>query len=90
MLYLFGIIFFPQRWLELRDLLRYGGVSSSIATFWQPFATFTVWDLKGKHIMTVHDMDKARSTYDSFMSALKWAVPVIGIVTLFVVMLIAE
>lgn len=40
--------------------------------------------------MTVHDMDKARSTYDSFMGMLKWAVPVIAIITLFIVMLIAE
>ncbi len=39
--------------------------------------------------MTVHDIDKARGTYGSFMGALKWAVPVIAIITLFVVMLIA-
>ncbi|MEQ8410994.1 MAG: hypothetical protein RIC51_01335 [Erythrobacter sp.] len=39
--------------------------------------------------MATHDMDKARSTYESFMTALKWAVPVIGLITLFVVSLIA-
>lgn len=39
--------------------------------------------------MTVHDMDKARSTYESFMGALKWVVPLIAIITLFVVALIA-
>ena len=38
----------------------------------------------------VHDMDKARSTYDSFMGALKWIVPLIAVITLFVIMLIAE
>jgi hypothetical protein len=44
---------------------------------------------RGLTIMTVHDMDKARSTYESFMGALKWAVPLIAIITLFVVALIA-
>lgn len=39
--------------------------------------------------MSVHDMDKARSTYESFMGSLKWIVPVILVITLFVVMLIA-
>lgn len=39
--------------------------------------------------MTSNDMDHARSTYDSFMGALKWAVPLIAIITLVVVMLIA-
>lgn len=39
--------------------------------------------------MAVHDMDKARSTYDTFMGALKWIVPVIALITLFVVALIA-
>lgn len=39
--------------------------------------------------MSTHDMDKARSTYDSFMGALKWIIPVIAIITLVVVMLIA-
>lgn len=40
--------------------------------------------------MTVHDMDKARSTYDGFMGTLKWAIPIIAILTLIVLMLIAE
>ncbi len=40
--------------------------------------------------MAVHDMDKARSTYDSFMGTLKWAVPVLAIITLLIIMLIAE
>lgn len=39
--------------------------------------------------MSVHDMDKARSTYESFMGSLKWAVPLVAVITLFVVMLIA-
>ena len=40
--------------------------------------------------MASHDMDKAEQTYGGFISALKWAVPVIALITLFVVMLIAE
>lgn len=40
--------------------------------------------------MTTHDMDKARSTYDSFMGALKWVVPLILVITFAVVALIAE
>ncbi|MEE4153842.1 MAG: hypothetical protein V2I27_06755 [Erythrobacter sp.] len=39
--------------------------------------------------MAVHDIDKARSTYESFMGALKWVVPLIAVVTLVVVSLIA-
>lgn len=39
--------------------------------------------------MSSHDMDTARSTYDSFMGALKWIVPVIAVIALFVVALIA-
>jgi len=39
--------------------------------------------------MASHDMDTARSTYESFMTALKWAVPVIALIALFVVSLIA-
>jgi len=34
-------------------------------------------------------MDKAQGTYDGFMSTLKWAVPLICVITLFVVVLIA-
>lgn len=39
--------------------------------------------------MSVHDMDKARSTYDRFMGSLKWIVPLIAVIALFVIMLIA-
>lgn len=39
--------------------------------------------------MTIHDMEKARSTYGAFMATLKWAVPVIAVIVLIVVMLIA-
>lgn len=35
------------------------------------------------------DMKAAKGTYDSFISTVKWAVPVIAVITLFVVMLIA-
>lgn len=40
--------------------------------------------------MTTHDIDKARSTYENFMGSLKWIVPVIAVITLIVVMMIAE
>lgn len=40
--------------------------------------------------MTVHDMDKAQSTYGGFMATLKWAVPVVAVIVFIVVMLIAE
>ncbi len=36
-----------------------------------------------------HDMKSANGTYESFISTLKWAVPVLAVLTLFVVMLIA-
>lgn len=39
--------------------------------------------------MATHDMDKARSTYSSFMNMLKWSVPVIAIIVLFVLLLIS-
>jgi len=39
--------------------------------------------------MTVHDIEKAEATYSGFMATLKWAVPVIALIVLFVVMLIA-
>lgn len=39
--------------------------------------------------MSANDMDHARSTYDGFMGALKWAVPLLAIITLFVVALVA-
>lgn len=44
---------------------------------------------EGTLIMAANDIDKARSTYDSFMGTLKWTVPLIAIITLFVVALIA-
>lgn len=39
--------------------------------------------------MSQNDMEAARSTYDSFMGSLKWIVPLIAIIALFVVMAIA-
>lgn len=39
--------------------------------------------------MSTQDIDKARSTYASFMGSLKWIVPVIAVVTLFIIALIA-
>lgn len=35
------------------------------------------------------NMKAAKGTYDSFISTVKWAVPVIAVITLFVVLLIA-
>ena len=34
-------------------------------------------------------MDDARATYDGFMGALKWIVPLIAVITLFVIALIS-
>jgi len=39
--------------------------------------------------MTVHDMEKAEATYGVFMATLKWAVPAVALIVLFVVSLIA-
>jgi len=36
------------------------------------------------------DIEKARSTYERFMSSLKWAIPVIALIVFIVVMLIAS
>ncbi|WP_267902077.1 hypothetical protein [Pseudoblastomonas halimionae] len=36
------------------------------------------------------DMKSATSTYDRFIGLLKWAVPVIALIVLFVVLLIAD
>lgn len=36
-----------------------------------------------------HDMKAARGTYDSFIGMLKWAVPLIAAIALFVVILIS-
>ncbi len=43
-----------------------------------------------RHIMTVHDMEKAQATYGGFMATLKWAVPVIAIIAFAVVAAIAS
>lgn len=40
--------------------------------------------------MASHDMDSANKTYGSFIGLLKWSVPLIAIITLVVIMLIAE
>lgn len=40
--------------------------------------------------MATHDMEKAQALYSGFMGLLKWAVPVIALIVLFVVMLIAD
>lgn len=38
----------------------------------------------------VHDMEKAHSTYATFIGSLKWIVPLLAVITLFVIMMIAE
>ncbi|RGP40860.1 hypothetical protein BPTFM16_01153 [Altererythrobacter insulae] len=40
--------------------------------------------------MASNDMKSAEKTYGSFISMLKWSVPVIAVITMFVIMLIAE
>nr|WP_298926389.1 aa3-type cytochrome c oxidase subunit IV [uncultured Erythrobacter sp.] len=40
--------------------------------------------------MATNDIDSANQTYSGFIASLKWAVPLIAIITLFVIMLIAE
>ncbi|WP_298464966.1 aa3-type cytochrome c oxidase subunit IV [uncultured Erythrobacter sp.] len=40
--------------------------------------------------MATHDIEKAEKTYGGFIATLKWSVPLIALITLFVVMLIAE
>lgn len=40
--------------------------------------------------MASHDMKSAEKTYGGFISLLKWAIPVIAVITLFVIILIAE
>lgn len=40
--------------------------------------------------MSVHDMEKAEATYGGFMATLKWAVPVIALITFAVVATIAS
>lgn len=40
--------------------------------------------------MGSQDMKSANATYDSFIAALKWAVPLLAVITLVVVVLIAD
>jgi len=40
--------------------------------------------------MATNNMDEARTTYERFMATLKWAVPLIAVITLFVITLIAD
>ncbi|MEL6528621.1 MAG: hypothetical protein AAGK01_00855 [Pseudomonadota bacterium] len=40
--------------------------------------------------MATHDMDKAEKMYGGFIATLKWTVPLLALITLFVIMLIAE
>ncbi len=40
--------------------------------------------------MAANDMDHAEKTYDGFIASLKWAVPLIAVITLVVVMMIAD
>lgn len=40
--------------------------------------------------MATNDLKDANATYSGFISSLKWAVPLIAVITLFVIMLIAE
>ncbi|XUU59481.1 aa3-type cytochrome c oxidase subunit IV [Erythrobacter sp. HA6-11] len=40
--------------------------------------------------MASNDMKSANKTYGGFISLLKWSVPIIAVVTLFVITLIAE
>ena len=39
--------------------------------------------------MASHDIETAQRTYGSFIGMLKWTVPVITVITLFIVILIA-
>jgi len=40
--------------------------------------------------MASQDLESAQRTYDSFIGMLKWAVPAIAVITLIIIMLIAE
>ncbi len=40
--------------------------------------------------MAANDMESAKSTYDGFIASLKWAVPLISVITLVVIVLIAD
>lgn len=39
--------------------------------------------------MAMHDMEKSKRLYSGFTSALKWVVPVVAVIVLFVMSLIA-
>lgn len=67
-------------------MLRYGSIIAIFGGIPCRFHDQTT--LKG-YIMAANDMDEARSTYDSFMGTLKWAVPVIAVLTFLVVLLIS-
>lgn len=40
--------------------------------------------------MASNDMKSANATYDSFIGTLKWTVPLLAVITLIVVVLIAD
>ncbi|MEP2737154.1 MAG: hypothetical protein ABJP34_12760 [Erythrobacter sp.] len=40
--------------------------------------------------MASQDMKSAKSTYDSFIATLKWSVPLLAVITLLIVVLIAD
>lgn len=53
----------------------------------RPPKTLARWELGLR--MATQDMKSAEKTYGSFINWLKWAVPIIAIITLIIVMLIA-
>lgn len=45
---------------------------------------------KGRHEMSNHqDMKAAQSTYENFISTLKWAVPLVAILTFIIILIIS-
>jgi hypothetical protein len=64
------------------------------AFLWQPFGNHSLARAlgrpRGRDIMSVHDMEKATATYSGFMATLKWAVPVVAVITFAVVAAIAS
>ena len=44
----------------------------------------------GDALMASHDMKSANKTYGGFISLLKWSIPIVAVITLFVIMMIAE
>lgn len=60
-----------------------------------PLSANRIWEKLGEgkedHLaMSIHDMEKAQSTYGGFMNALKYSIPVIAVIVLIVVGMIAE